>query len=89
MWEKALQTYNKEEQSLKVMLENNAANEVHTAVSKEKKVIMDWETLLFGPKIIPTEAYWGLTCAEKDIRTFIAIRYILSNVFLVSVYNIC
>lgn len=73
MWERALETYSKEEQGLKTMLETNVAS-TSKEVSKEKKIISDWETVLSGPKSIPNDSYWGLMCAEKDFRMFIAIR---------------
>lgn len=74
MWENALKTYAIEEQQLRAMLEKNALDEVPAAVSEERKITSEWERLLFGPKIIPCDAYWGLTCAQKDLGTFMAIR---------------
>lgn len=75
MWEEALERYMKEEHGLKVMLQNNTVMEI-PRISTEKRIVMDWESVLFGPKIIPSDAYWGLMCAEKDIGTFIAIRFV-------------
>lgn len=75
MWENSLQMYTKEEQGLKMMLEQNAAEDsLALQVEKEKKIIEEWNTVMFGPKIVPSPAYWGLTSAEKNFETFIAMR---------------
>lgn len=73
MWEKALNSYNIEEQGLKVMLESNSADE-KPAVKLEDKITNDWETVLFGVKTVPNEVGLALTCADRDSRTFIAVR---------------
>lgn len=75
MWSNSLRVYLKEEQGLKLMLEQNAnddSNAIHQ--SKEKKISQEWEEVLFGPKAIPSTICWGLTSAERDLETFIAIR---------------
>lgn len=75
IWDDAQRVYAKEEQGLRLMLEQNAAvdNKVAEA-AKERKTAQEWESILFGPKAEPTPAYNGLMCAEKDMDTFIAIR---------------
>ncbi|XP_018324249.1 programmed cell death protein 7 [Agrilus planipennis] len=74
-WEDSLKLYMKEEQGLRCMLEQSAAEDTIAAqVANERRIIQEWETTLFGPKVIPTPIYWGLTCADKSLETFIAIR---------------
>ena len=75
MWEDNLRTYGKEEQGLRIMLENNATEDSKAMkISKQEKAIQQWTYCLFGPKCITSPAYWGLTSAEKDLETFVAIR---------------
>jgi len=75
IWNDAHRVYSKEEQGLRVMLEQNAAEDTNAArAAKERKITQEWEMALFGPKCIPSPAFWGLTSAEKDLETFIAIR---------------
>lgn len=75
MWEKSQQVYLKEEQGLKVMLEQNAAEDSNTIRNeKEKKIAAEWTEVLFGGKVVPSEAYWALTAAEKNFETFVEIR---------------
>lgn len=75
MWEKTQQVYLKEEYGLKTMLEQNAQEDSNTIrIEKEKKIAAEWTEVLFGPKVVPTEAYWALTAAEKDFETFVATR---------------
>lgn len=75
MWQNAQKSYNKEEQGLRMMLEQNATEDsISARLAKEKKVMQEWELVFFGPKTIPSPAYWGLTSAERDVETFIAIR---------------
>lgn len=77
MWEKTLLVYGKEEQGLKVMLEQNAAEDSNAIkVEKEKKIAAEWSEVLFGPKVVPSDAYWALTAAERDLESFIAVRYV-------------
>lgn len=74
MWEDAFKIYLKEEQTLRVMLELNAAEDNNAIkLSKEKK-IQEWEEVLFGKIPTQTPLYWGLMSAERDMETFIAIR---------------
>lgn len=75
IWTNSLQVYMKEEQGLRLMLEQNAVEDSNAAkLLKEKKIAQEWEDILFGPKRIPSSAYWGLTRAERDLETFVAIR---------------
>lgn len=75
IWTNALQVYAKEEQGLRMMLEQNAVEDNNAArAAKERKIIQEWEIALFGPKCIPSSIYWGLTAADKDLETFIAMR---------------
>lgn len=77
MWENSCKVYSKEEQGLKVMLEQNAVEDSNTIrMEKEKKIAAEWTDVLFGPKVVPTEAYWALTAAEKNFETFIAVRWV-------------
>lgn len=75
MWEKTQQIYAKEEQGLKIMLEQSAAEDSNTIrKEKEKKIADEWLDVLFGAKVVPSEAYWALTAAEKNFETFVAVR---------------
>lgn len=74
MWEKSLKVYTTEEQGLKLMLAQNASEDVAKS-DKKIRVLQEWDRVLFGPKIVPGPAYWGLTSAEKNFDTFVAIRY--------------
>lgn len=75
IWNDALNVYSKEEQGLQVMLEQNAVEDTNAArAAKERRITQEWDMALFGPKCIPSPAFWGLTSAEKDLETFIAIR---------------
>ncbi|GLV44316.1 hypothetical protein CBL_12388 [Carabus blaptoides fortunei] len=69
MWENALKTYAIEEQQLRAMLEKNALDEIPAGVSEERKITSEWERLLYGPKIIPCDAYWGLTYTSQSNTT--------------------
>lgn len=84
MWESSLKTYMIEEQGLKLMLEKNATEDTKTAeLAKERKLLEEWHTVFFGPRqIIPQDnaTYWALTAAERDMETFIAIRYDLIKI---------
>lgn len=78
IWGHALNVYSKEEQALLATLQKTAAEDTNAArIAKERKITNAWELALFGPKCIPSTAYWGLTSAEKDLETFIAIRYFI------------
>lgn len=83
IWENSMKTYTTEEQGLRLMLEKNAEDDSKAAkLAKERKLFDEWQTVLFGPKyLIPANnpTYWALTAAERDMETFIAIRYI-SNI---------
>lgn len=75
IWDDAQRVYSKEEQGLRLMLEQNAAEDNKAAEAvKERKIVQEWESLLFGPKAEPTPIYNRFICAEKDMDTFIAIR---------------
>lgn len=75
IWQNALNSYNKEEQGLRMMLQQNAVDDDNSnRIAKERKIMQEWELVFFGPKMIPSPAYWGLTLAERDVDTFIAIR---------------
>lgn len=78
MWENSLRTYSIEEHGLRLMLEKNAEDDSKAArLAKEKKLLEEWQTVLFGPKyLIPVNnpTYYALTAAERDMETFIAIR---------------
>ncbi|KAF5300135.1 hypothetical protein FQR65_LT09226 [Abscondita terminalis] len=75
IWNDALRVYSKEEQGLRMMLEQNAVEDTISArIAKEKRIIQQWENVFFGPRWIPNHIYWNLTAAEKDTETFIAIR---------------
>lgn len=75
MWKKSQQVYVKEEHGLKVMLEQNAEQDSNTIrVEKEKRIAGEWTEVLFGSKVVPSEAYWTLTAAEKNFETFVAVR---------------
>lgn len=75
-WSNCLRTYVKEEQGLRIMLEQNEeGTKKHSSINKEKKVASDWERVLFGQQYVPdSDIYWGLTLAERDFETFVAIR---------------
>lgn len=72
-WENSLKVYAKEEKGLKMMLDQTATND-SIKKDKERKLIQEWDIVLFGQKHVPTPAYWGLTAAEKNFETFVAIR---------------
>lgn len=75
MWEKALKTYGVEERGLKVMLESRLDEKPPTeADQKLKNIIKEWDFAIFGPKFVPSSAYWTMTYAQKDMETFIAVR---------------
>ncbi|KAF5272897.1 hypothetical protein FQA39_LY07663 [Lamprigera yunnana] len=75
IWNDALKVYTKEEQGLRVMLQQNAADDTNFAqLAKEKRIVQEWETVFFGLKCIPNHIYWDLTAAEKSLETFIAVR---------------
>lgn len=78
IWQDCMKTYNREEQSLRLMLEKNAQDDTQAAHrAKEQTLLEEWQEVLFGPKhLIPTNnpTYWALTAAERDLQTFIAIR---------------
>ncbi|XP_022919433.2 programmed cell death protein 7 [Onthophagus taurus] len=74
MWEDMSKVYAKEEQGLKVMLEKNASGDQLNGLKRSDQLIRDWERCIFGPKFVPNQAYYGLTSAEKNMETFIAIR---------------
>lgn len=75
MWEKSQLVYAKEEQGLKIMLEQSAAEDSNTIrKEKEKKIADEWLNVLFGTKVVPSEAYYALTAAEKNFETFMAVR---------------
>lgn len=75
MWDKSQQIYLKEEHGLKVMLEHNAEQDSNTIrVEKERRIAAEWTGVLFGAKVVPSEAYWALTAAEKSFETFVAVR---------------
>lgn len=90
MWENSLQTYLKEEQGLKLMLEKNQNEDSKQArLAKERKLVDHWKTVLFGPShAVPTNhpTFWALTAAERDLERFIAIRKSWDT-FLVSPNN--
>lgn len=56
-----------------MMLEQNATDDA-VKNDKEKKLLQEWDIVFFGHKHIPTPAYYGLTAAEKNFETFVAIR---------------
>lgn len=75
IWENTLKSYQKEEQGLRMMLEQNAIEDTKSALlAKEKNISQEWENVFFGAKVMPTPAYWGLTAAEREIETFINVR---------------
>ncbi|RZC42296.1 hypothetical protein BDFB_004793 [Asbolus verrucosus] len=76
MWENSFQSYCKEEQCLRVMLEHNATMDTKAAINaKQTRVVEEWENLIFGPREnYNNPTYWALTSAERDMETFIAIR---------------
>ncbi|XP_056632960.1 programmed cell death protein 7-like [Diorhabda sublineata] len=90
MWESSLKTYTKEEQGLKLLLEQTATEDTKTAeLKKEKNLLEEWHAVFFGPRqVIPQDnaTYWALTAAERDMETFIAIRKSWDT-FLVSPTN--
>lgn len=56
-----------------MMLEQNATDDA-VKNDKERKLLQEWDIVFFGHKHIPTPAYYGLTVAEKNFETFVAIR---------------
>lgn len=74
MWEDTTKIYLKEEQCLKLMLESSVKKDTDLQISKSDKIIEQWDYFLFGPKCIPSQTYWGLTSADKNMENFIAIR---------------
>lgn len=75
MWENTLKSYQKEEQGLHMMLEQNAEEDtISTQLAKEKRTTQEWETALFGQKLVPVPAFFALTAAERDMETFINVR---------------
>lgn len=75
MWEDALKVYTDEEQVLRATIEKATASEIDSKTLEKRKIISEWESIIFGPRVVPNEMYWALTCAEKDLGTFIALRY--------------
>lgn len=73
MWQKALKSYTMEERGLRVMLDMKSKT-TETKDDKNKKIIKEWSLALFGPTFVPSDAYWVLTCAERDLEIFIALR---------------
>lgn len=74
-WEKLLQVYTKEEQGLKVMLEQSATEDSNSIrLEKEKKTAAEWTDVLFGPRVVPSDAYYALTAAERDFERFLDVR---------------
>lgn len=90
MWENSLQTYLKEEQGLRLMLEKNRTEDSKQAkLAKERRLVEQWKSVLFGPShAIPSNhpTFWALTAAERDLEAFIAIRKSWDT-FLVSPNN--
>lgn len=75
MWENSLRLYKEEEDALRLRFEVNAIEDSNAVkLAKAKKLAHEWEFTLFGPKSSYTNLYWGLTSAERDLETFIAIR---------------
>lgn len=76
MWENAYQNYCKEEQCLRLMLEDTASKDTRAALTGKQVHIADqWQNLLFGPeKTSNNSTFWALTSADRDLEAFIAIR---------------
>lgn len=75
MWENCQQVYAKEEQGLKIMLEQNAAEDSNAIqMEKQKKITAEWTEILFGAKVMPTDTYYALTAAENNFEMFVAVR---------------
>lgn len=85
MWESSMKTYTTEEQGLRLMIEKTASEDSKTArIAKERKLLEEWYTIFFGPRQVisqDNQSYWALTAAERDMETFIAIRWVFGNIY--------
>jgi hypothetical protein len=72
LWEDQLKGYDVEEQGLRAMLDAAVVERTKSETSQDKKILAEWETLLFGKR----EAYSSFyKVAEQDADAFVALRY--------------